>query len=181
MRWLRHVLVSFKKARSDKNRESCQRNAGTNMHLCKDLGAKKVIDYRTEDVPNVLGRSGELFDFVLDNVGVPAELYWKAPLFTKPGARYVQIGSQVSLGFMYDLAFRFIVPTWLGGGQRPFSFGLTSTNFEDYKGLAVMVMKGQVKPVVDEIFEFEQVKDAYRKLRTGRAKGKIVIRVQEKS
>lgn len=151
------------------------------MRLCKDLGASEVIDYRTEDVPTVLERSGKLFDFVLDNIGMPAELYWKAPLFTKPSARYVQIGSQVSLGFIYDLAFRFIVPTWLGGGQRPFSFGLTSTNFEDYEGLATMVVNGQVKPVMDEIFGFERVRDAFQKLRTGRAKGKIVIRVQEKS
>ena len=150
------------------------------MQLCKDLGAGEVIDYRTEDVPTMLGRSGKPFDFVLDNAGVPAELYWKAPTFTKPGARYVQIGSQVSLGFIYDLAFRFIVPTWLGGGQRPFSFGLTSTNYEDYEGLAVMVVKGQVKPVMDEIFEFERVKEAYQKLKTGRAKGKIVIRFHDK-
>lgn len=151
------------------------------MQLCKDLGADEVIDYRTEDVTAVLEKSRELFDMVLDNVGEPAKLCWKAPVFTKPGAKYVQIGSQVSLGFVYDLAFRFIMPTWLGGGQRPFSFGLTSTNFEDYQGLAELVVKGQVKPVLDEVFELERVNEAYKKLKTGRAKGKIVVRFENKS
>ena len=151
------------------------------MQLCKDLGADEVIDYRTQDVTMVLEKSGKRFDFILDNVGEPAALYWKAPHFTKEGAKYVQIGSQVSLGFIYDLAFRFIVPTWLGGGQRPFSFGLTSTNAEDYQGLADLVVKGKVKPVLDEVFELEQVQEAYKKLRTGRAKGKIVVRVTGKS
>lgn len=149
--------------------------------MCKDLGADEVIDYTKEDVVGVLEKSGEKFDMILDNIGEPAELYWRAPLFTKPGAKYIQIGSQVSLGFIYDLAFRFVVPTWLGGGQRPFSFGLTSTNFEDYEALVDMVVKGQVKPVLDEVFEFERAKEAYEKLRTGRAKGKIVVRVQSKS
>jgi NADPH:quinone reductase-like Zn-dependent oxidoreductase len=118
---------------------------------------------------------------ILDNVGEPAELYWKSPLFTNPGAKYVQIGSQVSLGFIYDLAFRFIVPTWLGGGQRPFSFGLTKTDFKDFEALVELVREGEVKPVVDEVFEFEDVRKAYEKLRTGRARGKIVVRVQGKS
>jgi NADPH:quinone reductase-like Zn-dependent oxidoreductase len=35
-----------------------------------------------------------------------------------------------------------------------------------------------VKPVVDEVFAFNNVHRAYEKLRTGRAKGKIVVRVR---
>ncbi|KAF2627018.1 oxidoreductase domain-containing protein [Macroventuria anomochaeta] len=155
--------------------------SGANVQLCRDLGADEVIDYRAESVTSVLDKSEKKFDFILDSVGEPVELYWKAPNFTKPGAKYVQIGSQVSLGFIYDLAFRFIVPTWLGGGQRPFSFAFASTNFDDYQGLADLVVKGKIKPVIDEMFELENTPEAYRKLRTGRAKGKIVVRVANKS
>jgi NADPH:quinone reductase-like Zn-dependent oxidoreductase len=173
------------KSHLDSTRKHVERKGlmcvGANVQLCRDLGADEIIDYRTQDVTAVLEKSGKKFDFVLDNVGEPAALYWKAPTFTKEGAKYVQIGSQVSLGFIYDLAFRFIVPTWLGGGQRPFSFGLTSTNFKDYQGLADLVVNGKVKPVIDEVFDLEQTQEAYRKLRTGRAKGKIVVRVAHKS
>lgn len=154
---------------------------GANVQLCKDLGADEVIDYRLESVTDVLGKSERKADFVLDNVGEPAALYWQAPKFTKPGAKYVQIGSQVSLRSTYDLAFRFVVPTWLGGGQRPFSFAMASTNFEDFQGLAKLVAEGKVKPVIDEVFEMEDVPQGYKKLKTGRARGKIIIRVVQES
>lgn len=137
-----------------------------------------MIDYRENDVSTLLASSSKHYDMVLDNVGHQFELYWKSPSFTKPGAKYVQIGSQVSLPFMYDLAFRFLVPMWLGGGQRPFSFGLASTNYDDFIKLGKLVADGKVKPVVDEVFAFNNVHRAYEKLRTGRAKGKIVVRVR---
>ncbi|KAF3050679.1 hypothetical protein E8E11_009693 [Didymella keratinophila] len=155
--------------------------SGAKVQLCKDLGADEVIDYRAQDVTSALEKNGKQFDFVLDNVGEPAALYWKAPSFTKTDAKYVQIGSQVSLEFIYDLAFRFVIPTWLGGGQRPFSFTFASTNFDDYQGLAKLVAQGKVKPVIDEVFELENTADAYKKLRTGRARGKIVVKVASKS
>ncbi|RYO36314.1 hypothetical protein AA0111_g3169 [Alternaria arborescens] len=152
--------------------------SGANTQLCKDLGADELIDYRENDVSALLASSSKHYDMVLDNVGHQFELYWKSPSFTKPGAKYVQIGSQVSLPFIYDLAFRFLVPMWLGGGQRPFSFGLASTNYDDFIKLGKLVADGKVKPVVDELFAFNNVHRAYEKLRTGRAKGKIVVRVR---
>jgi NADPH:quinone reductase-like Zn-dependent oxidoreductase len=114
---------------------------------------------------------------VLDNVGSNFELYWKSSAFTMPGAKYVQIGAQPSLSFAYDLAFRFVVPTWLGGGQRPFSFGFATTNFDDFNSLGQLLAQGKVKPVIDEIFAFDDVPKAYRKLKEGHAKGKIVVRI----
>jgi NADPH:quinone reductase-like Zn-dependent oxidoreductase len=142
--------------------------------LCKDLGADEVIDYHSSDVPSLLSKRSQHYDFILDNVGTPS-LYWQSPSFTKPGAKYVQIGSEVSLPFVYDIAFRFLVPTWLGGGQRPFAFGLASTNFNDFTELGKLVAERTVKPVVSEHFAFENAPKAYERLRTGRAKGKIVI------
>lgn len=149
------------------------------MDLCKELGADTVIDYRSSDVPTFLCANGKQFDFVLDNVGEPSELYWKSPSFTKHQAKYVQIGSQVSIPFVYDLAFRFLVPTWLGGGQRPFSFGLASTNYEDFTKLVQLVADRKVVPLIDETFGFADVPQAYEKLKKGRTKGKIVIHIRD--
>lgn len=151
--------------------------SGANVQLCRDLGADTVIDYRSESVTGTLGNSREKFNFVLDNIGAPADLYWEAPRFTEQDAKYVQIGSQVSLGFVYDLAWRFLVPTWLGGGQRAFSFGMAATNYEDFVKLGRLVAEGRVKPVVQEVVGFDGVKGAYEKLRTGRCRGKIVVKV----
>ncbi|KAF2848063.1 NADPH:quinone reductase-like protein [Plenodomus tracheiphilus IPT5] len=151
--------------------------SGENIKLCKELGADEVIDYRKENVPAVLSNSGQQFDLILDNIGQPMDLYWRSPSYTKPEAKYIQIGSQVSLPFVYDLAFRYLVPTSLGGGQRPFSFGLASTNYADFVELAQLVKEGKVKPVVNEVIAFEDVKTGYGKLRKGKARGKIVVKV----
>ncbi|KAH8725745.1 hypothetical protein GQ44DRAFT_739266 [Phaeosphaeriaceae sp. PMI808] len=153
--------------------------SGSNAQLCKDLGADEVIDYHDNGVLSALSKSEKRYDMVLDNVGHNSELYWKSPEFTKPGAKYVQIGSQVSLYFIYDLAFRFLVPKWLGGGQRPFAFGFASTNFEDYTKLGQLVAEGKVRPVIDEVFAFDDVPKAYAKLKEGRTKGKIVIQIEK--
>jgi NADPH:quinone reductase-like Zn-dependent oxidoreductase len=145
--------------------------------LCKDIGADEVIDYRNNDVTSILSGSEKQYDFVLDNVGNDAALYWKSPSFTKTGAKYVQIGSEANMSAMFDLAYRFLVPRSLGGGQRPFAFGMTSTNFDHFTTLAHMLADGKLKPVIDETFAFEDAPNAYKKLKTGRAKGKIVVRV----
>jgi NADPH:quinone reductase-like Zn-dependent oxidoreductase len=154
-----------------------QAKTGTNIQLCKDLGATRVLDYTKVDVPSLLSKGSQEYDFVLDTVGLPSELYWKSPAFTKPGAKYVQIGSQVSLSFIFNLAFRFFVPTWLGGGQRPFSFGLATTNATDYLELAHHVEQGTVRPVIDRIIDFKHVPGGYRYLRQGHAKGKVVVQI----
>ncbi|KAF2826059.1 NAD(P)-binding protein [Ophiobolus disseminans] len=151
--------------------------SGSNVQLCKSLGADEVIDYRANDVATVLAQTEKKYDMVLDNIGSNFEIYWRSPSFTLPGAKYVQIGAQPSLSFVYDLAFRFVVPTALGGGQRPFSFGMAATNFEDFTKLGELVAEAKVKPVIDEVFAFDDAPRAYKKLKTSRAKGKIVVRV----
>ncbi|KAF1921572.1 hypothetical protein BDU57DRAFT_489467 [Ampelomyces quisqualis] len=152
--------------------------SGSNAQLCKDLGADEVIDYRESHVTSILSASEKKYDFVLDNVGRNFELYWKSPEFTRPGAKYVQIGSDANLSSAYDLACRFLVPKSLGGGQRPFSFGMAATNFEHFMEIGELLAQGKVKPVIDEVFAFEEAPKAYVKLKTGRAKGKIVVRVR---
>jgi NADPH:quinone reductase-like Zn-dependent oxidoreductase len=139
-----------------------------------------VIDYSNCEISSVLATGHKPYNMVLDNVGSNFEVYWKSAAFTTPGAKYVQIGAQPSLSFAYDLAFRFVVPTWLGGGQRPFSFGFASTDFENYTSLGQLVAQGKVKPVIDEVFAFEDVPRAYGKLKDGHAKGKIVVRILNK-
>jgi NADPH:quinone reductase-like Zn-dependent oxidoreductase len=137
-----------------------------------------VIDYREDDVTSILAASVKKYDFILDNIGRNFELYWKSPNFTKPGAKYVQIGTDANLTSVYDIAFRFLVPKSLGGGHRPFSFGMAATNFEHFTEIGQLLAQGKVNPVIDEVFAFEDAPEAYKKLKTGRAKGKIVVRVR---
>ncbi|KAF2487661.1 hypothetical protein BDY17DRAFT_314604 [Neohortaea acidophila] len=150
-----------------------------NVALCKSLGADVVIDYKQHNVVAELKRQ-KRFDLVVDNVGEPADLYWTAHEFTTPGARFVQLGSgAVSVGFILGNLFKTHAPTWLGGGQRPFEFLNTVNKAEDFAQLSQWLQEGKLRTTVDEIFDVEVDGPirAYSKLRTGRTKGKILVKM----
>lgn len=157
--------------------------SGANVELCKSLGADVVIDYREKDVVGELVRIArqERFDLVVDNVGLPSELYWSAGDFLAPGARYVQVGSPgpIGFGFLWESAKKMVWPGWLGGGKRPWEFFGLDSKGEGLKRIAEWMGEGKVKGVVDEVFGMEDkgpVK-AFEKLRTGRTRGKIVVKI----
>ena len=149
-----------------------------NVDLCKSLGADEVIDYRTQDVLKTLQKSQQ-FDHVIDNVSSPAEIYWQAHTFTKPSALYIQVGAGLSLPAFYDLLTRFTWPGFLGGSKRSFKFLGLESKAEELTRIANWMAEGKVKAAIDETFDMDDkgAARAYQKLKTGRAKGKIVVRV----
>ncbi|MFT4118148.1 zinc-binding dehydrogenase [Bradyrhizobium sp.] len=52
---------------------------------------------------------------------------------------------------------------------------LTASNGAQLADVARLVDAGAIKPVIDEIFPFEQLSDAFRRLESKRARGKIVL------
>ena len=156
--------------------------SGPNVELCKSLGADTVIDYTSKDVVAELKKMPQ-FDLVVDNVGLPANLYWVAPSFLKPGAPYVQTGAPaISLGFVWGNLCKTLWPRWLGGGQRPWEFLQLASKVEDYAQIGRLMQEGKVRAVVDEVFDMENKGPvrAFEKLRTGRARGKIVVKIAER-
>ena len=154
--------------------------SGVNVELCKSLGADEVIDYKSKDVVAELKKLPKL-DLVVDNVGTPSQMYWQAHNFTKAGTKYVQVGGGLSLGEIYELLSRMMWPRFLGGGQRPFEFLGLANNYDQFQEIAGWMAQGKVKALIDEVYGMEDkgpVK-AFERLRTGRAKGKIVVRVAE--
>ena len=154
--------------------------SGANVDLCKSLGADEVIDYRTQDVVAELKKMPK-FDFVADNVGTPDDLYWQAHTFTKAGTKFVQVGAEMSLGGMYGLLSRMVWPGFLGGGKRSFAFLGLENNLDHFKEIAGWMAEGKVKALIDEVYGMEDKGPvrAYEKLKTGRVKGKLVVRVAE--
>lgn len=155
--------------------------SGANVGLCRGLGADVVIDYKSKDVLAELQKMPP-FDLVVDNVGLLANLYWSAASFTKAGAPYVQVGSPaISLGFVYSMLCKTMWPRVLGGGQRPWEFLHLESKVEDYEQIGRWMQEGKVRAVVDEVFGMEDKGPvrAFEKLRTGRTRGKIVVKVAE--
>ncbi|KAK5132729.1 hypothetical protein LTR08_008695 [Meristemomyces frigidus] len=149
--------------------------SGANVELCKSLGADRVIDYRSEDVVATLKRSGAQYDLIVDNVFAGPELYWNCHHYLKPTGRYVTIAG--SLGTMFALMKVLLWPAVLGGGQRPVQFVTCTTNAEQYAQIGKWMQEGKVKAIVEQEFELEEAGKAYERLKSGRTRGKLVIKV----
>lgn len=150
-----------------------------NVELCKSLGADEVIDYKTQDVLQTLKASSAKFDHVVDNVGDNQPLYFRAHEYCKPTAKYLVVGGSPTLAFLsFSLKAR-LLPSFLGGGKLPFLTMFAVIKTKDLAQIGQWMKEGKVKTVVDSKYELEQAKDAFKKLKTGRAKGKIVVKVGE--
>lgn len=148
-----------------------------NVELCRSLGADEVLDYTQGDLIGSLKAKGQIFDLVIDNIGSsPRELYTACDHFLKPSGQFVQVGAGMSMADMGLMTSRMMLPSFLGGGSRKFSLAVAKNKHEDLARLGEWVAAGKIKVVVDEVFEFEDAPKAYEKLRTGRARGKIIVK-----
>jgi NADPH:quinone reductase-like Zn-dependent oxidoreductase len=148
-----------------------------NVELCRSLGADEVFDYKKGSVLDALKASQVKFDHVVDNVGTTMELYWHCHEFTKPGAGYVMVGGGPGVGSAFDRFKAKRLPAYLGGGKRSYSGFWPEPKLEDLGQIAAWMKEGKLKAVIDEKFPFEEAPNAFTKLKTGRAKGKIVVNV----
>ncbi|KAI9158099.1 Zinc-type alcohol dehydrogenase-like protein [Paramyrothecium foliicola] len=147
--------------------------------LCKNLGADEVIDYTKGDLVTALKAGGQIFDHVVDNVGLPYDLYKAASEFLKPSGTFVQVGADMSGAGMANLTSRILRPSFLGGHSRKFALLQVKTKQQDLERLGAWVADGKIKTVIDEVFEWDNAPKAIEKLRQGHAAGKIVIKGPE--
>ncbi|KAL9067555.1 MAG: hypothetical protein Q9161_006833 [Pseudevernia consocians] len=154
--------------------------SSVNVELCKSLGADQVIDYKSKDVVAELKKM-QKFDLVVDNVGTPSEMYWQAHNFTNSGTKFVQVGGGLSLGEIYLLLSRMMWPGFLGGGKIAFQFLGVANNYDHFKEIGEWMAQGKVKALIDEVYGMEDKGPirAFERLKTGRAKGKVVVKVAE--
>lgn len=156
-----------------------------NVGLCRSLGADEVIDYRTADVSGrlrELAAKGGGFRLAVDNVGsAPRDLYKAADDYLDPSGKFVQVGVQMSLAEAGPLLSRALLPAFLGGGKRRWEFLAVRNSHGDLARLAGWMADGKLRVVVDQVFEFEEAPEAFRKLKTGRAKGKLVVKVAKEA
>ncbi|KAI0383661.1 reticulon-4-interacting protein 1, mitochondrial precursor [Hypomontagnella monticulosa] len=147
-----------------------------NAELCRSLGADEVIDYTKEKVSEVLKAKGLVYQLVVDNVGSPADLHKAADHFLVPDGKFMQVGVENSLSEIKTLMARQLLPSFLGGGKRKWVFLMVQNNHEQLEQIATWMKEGKVKAVIDETFEYEDAPKAFEKLKTGRAKGKVVVK-----
>ena len=149
--------------------------SGANTQLCKDLGADEVIDYRSTELIAELRKKGQVFDLVADLVGAPYGLHRASDQFLKPGSRFIQIGGAVEWQSVKSTLISMLLPSFLGGTNRPFKFLSVSNSASHLDELACWATEGRMKVVLDSVYPYEQAPKAYERLKTGRARGKIIV------
>lgn len=153
-----------------------------NIDLVKSLGADIVIDYKKDDFENIL----KDYDVVLNSQDT--KTLEKSLRILKPGGKVISIsgppdsdfGKQINANWFLKMLFKF-----LSAGIRKkaknlgvnFSFLFMKAQGEQLNQITKLIESGIIKPVMDKVFPFEQTNEAMAYVETGRAKGKVVVKV----
>lgn len=148
--------------------------------FCKRLGAFAGISYQQHSFPEFVLQvtNAHGADIIIDPVGAP---YWQANLAClAQDGRIILIatmgGTRVSEVRLQDL-FRKraqITATTLRGRSLDYKIRLTQ---EFRTQMLPLFEKGILKPVIDRVFSWEQVREAHRYMEANRNMGKIVLRI----
>lgn len=73
-----------------------------------------------------------------------------------------------------------LCPTFLGGPPVPLQLIMSNLEKEadSLKDIAQWVEEGKLKPLIDSEYTFEDALKASQKIRSHRAKGKVIVNVQ---
>jgi NADPH:quinone reductase-like Zn-dependent oxidoreductase len=134
-----------------------------NFGLVTGLGADHVIDYRQRDFTTSSGGYDIIFDAVSTRSFGECE---KA--LTRRGV-YVNTLPTASI-------FWNIFITSLKSGKKAATM-MVSQRAADIEWLCGQIGKGRIKVVIDRVFPLDRVKDALAYSQTGRARGKIVLKI----
>ena len=150
-----------------------------NVELCTSIGADMVIDYTKGNIVEALKESAETkkYDLIVDNVFSDMSIYYRAHEFTSPKAKYVTIAAAPTLRFSWETLKMNLIPGILGGGKRQPGLVFGQPNGEDLEQIRAWLAEGKMKAVIDSKYAFEEVPEAIKKLKTGRAVGKIIVEV----
>jgi NADPH:quinone reductase-like Zn-dependent oxidoreductase len=157
--------------------------SAANADMLKSLGADIVIDYRKDDFSAKL----KDYDLVLDTQG--GDTLKKSLSVLKPGGKLIGIAGPPDPDFARQRGlngFLRLVMGLLSYGVRKaarrsgasYSFHFMSASGQQLGEITRLIEAGHIRPVVDRVFPFEQTRQALDYVETGRAKGKVVIKVR---
>ncbi len=154
-----------------------------NLDWVKALGADIVIDYRKDDFATLLRD----YDVVLNSLG--GEVLEKSLQVLKPGGKLISISGPPDSDFAKDMGSSWIlrqVMRLLSYRIRKkakrhavsYSFLFMRANGDQLREIGRLIDSGIIRPVVDRVFPFESTNEAMAYVESGRAKGKVVVRVR---
>jgi NADPH:quinone reductase-like Zn-dependent oxidoreductase len=139
------------------------------VDLVRSLGADHVIDYTHEDFT----QGGQRYDLVLDNVGSHPFADLRRTL--TPRGIIVPNTGHAGIGYVVKAL---VLSLFTRRHARPFH---ARSSHEDLLALNELIEAGRVKPVIDGTYPLTEVREAFRYLDRGHARGKVVITVEPDS
>jgi NADPH:quinone reductase-like Zn-dependent oxidoreductase len=152
-----------------------------NVEWVQKLGADVVVDYKKNDAENVLS------DVVLNSQD--ASTLKKSLGILKPGGKLISISGPPDPAFAEEIKAPWMIKQLMRAlsysarkaakkKNVSFSFLFMKANGEQLQAISTLIEAGAIRPVVDKIFPFEAANEALSYVESGRAKGKVVIKVR---
>jgi NADPH:quinone reductase-like Zn-dependent oxidoreductase len=157
--------------------------SSANVDLVKSLGAEVVVDYRKEDFEKTLRDC----DVVLHSLD--ARTLRKSLNVMKPGGRLVSISGppdpafadEMGLNWGVEQVMRLLSHRIRRAAKRrrvDYSFLFMKASGDQLREIGRLIDAREIRPVVDRVYPFESLADALAHVETGRARGKVVVRVR---
>lgn len=156
----------------------------SNIALVQSLGADEVIDYKKQEFEEVLRD----YDVVLGTVrgdGIAKSLGILKPkssvvsLVGPPDAAFARArGMNFLMQFVFSLISGKIIRQAKQRGIE-YSFLFARPDGRQLAEIGELLEAGHIHPVIDQVFPFDQAKEALAYLEKGRAKGKVVVQMGE--
>jgi NADPH:quinone reductase-like Zn-dependent oxidoreductase len=158
--------------------------SANNFDLVEKLGADVIIDYRKEDFENQL----KDYDVVLHS-NRDSKILEKSLRVLKPGGILISLTGPPTPEFATQLNLawylKFLTKLLSSAVRRKakklnvnFSFLFMKAEGNQLREITTLINSGIIKPVVDKVFQFEQTNEAMAYVETGRAKGKVVVKIK---
>jgi NADPH:quinone reductase-like Zn-dependent oxidoreductase len=153
-----------------------------NVELVRSLGADEIVDYKQREFEEVLRD----YDAVLGTLR--GDSLEKALKILKPKGIAVSLVGPLDaafararrLNFLMAFVFSLMSRKIRGLAQKrgvEYSFMFVRPDGGQLGEIAALLNAGSIRPVIDKVFPLHQAQEALAYLETGRAKGKVVVKV----
>ncbi|MEK8198257.1 MULTISPECIES: NADP-dependent oxidoreductase [Lysinibacillus] len=155
--------------------------AGAN--LVTSLGADKVINYKKENFEAILKN----YDAVFDTLG--GKTLEKSFKIIKNGGNIVTVSGRPNARFAKEYGSGWWKTLLFSAASRKltalekkhhaqYSFLFMKPSGDQLRIIADLIESGSIKPVIDRTFSFEEAEKAMKYAESGRAKGKIIVKIK---
>lgn len=158
--------------------------SASNTDLVKSLGADLVIDYKSQDFATIL----KDYDVVLHS-NREAKVLENSLKILKPGGTLVsltgpptaELAKKLGLGWHFQILMSLLSMSVMRKAKKlnvNFNFLFMKADGKALSEITKLIEAEKIRPIIDKVFPFEQTPEAMSYVESGRAKGKVVVKLK---